>query len=246
MRAVFGLFMAFPIDHDPDDIGAGWLATGLVGLVLGIGWLVFHQTFMQLGGPFVAAGGVLLVHIALTGGRSLRGLAGVARAVTVPPDRSGRGGLPDVAGGPQAVVAVVLIIASGFLIRVDITPAVLVLVPLAGKAAQAVLLGSDDHAVGVQPPSPAQRIGIVVTSVLAMGVAPGMALLVRPVRPSLPVEGVGYVVLGAAALGAAVIAGLLARSWLRARFGEVDANSWHAIGAATEMTALATVALQVS
>ncbi|CAN5190921.1 hypothetical protein BH23ACT9_BH23ACT9_08680 [soil metagenome] len=246
MRAVFGLFTAFPIDSDPADIGAGWLATVLVGLVLGGAWFMVHQIFVRVGGPFVAAGAVLLLHVALTGGRSLRGVAGVSAAITREPDEEGTDGLPGVEGAATAVVVLLLLIASSFLIRVDVAPAVLLMVPLIGKGVQALLLGEDDTGVGVQPPGPGQKVGIAVTTIVGLAAAPALVLLVRPVRLDAPIEGVGYLVLGILALAVTLLVGLLARAWLHARFGSLDADGWHALGAVTELTALAVVATRIS
>lgn len=243
MRAVFSLFTALPIDADPDEIGVGWVGTTVVGLVLGVAWLVFHQAFLRLGGPLVAAGGVLLLHVAVTGGRPWRGIAGVAKAVTATPSDPGSArGLPDVGGAAAAVITLMLLIAFSFLIRVDVAPAVMVLVPLVGKSAQALLLGSGDRGVGLMPPTAAQKVMIAVTTGMALAVPAALAPIVRPVRVDPPVAGLlEYILLGVLAVLVTMAVGMLARAWLRARFGQLDANGWHAVGAVTELTALAVV-----
>jgi cobalamin synthase len=244
MRAAFGLLTALPLHWDPDDVRTAWPWTPLVGLALGVAWLVFHQAFVRLGGPFVAAGGVLLLHLALTGARPLRGLAGVVAAVVDDPGE-GRRALPDVGGAAAAVIALVLLTMSSFLIRVDVAPAVLVVVPLVGRAVQVVLLGPDDD-VGVRPPVTGQRVAVLLGTALALAVPPAMATLVRPIRLDAPVAGAGYALLGAAALVVALAAGWVARAWLRARLGGLDANGWHAVGAVADLAALGVVASRIS
>lgn len=245
MRAAFGLFTALPIDADPDEAEVGWAWTSLVGLALGVAWLVFHQLGIRVGGPFVAAGVVLLLHVAVTGARSLRGLAAVTVELVRPQEPQGPG-RPDVGGAATAVVTLTLLIASSLLIRVEIAPAVLVLVPLVAKSAQALLLRHSDDHIGVVPPTAGQKALIAATTVVAFGAAPLLATLVRPVRLAGPVEGLGYLAVGVVALVVTVLAGLLARAWLHARFGRMDANAWHALGAVTEVVALAAVTSRIS
>ncbi|MGI9018559.1 MAG: hypothetical protein ACR2HR_15900 [Euzebya sp.] len=246
MRASFGLFTAFPLQWDPDEVAGGWAATSLVGLVLGIGWLMFHQSFVRVGGPFVAAGGVLLLHAALTGARPLRGVAAVAQAVTSPSEGEAGRALPDQQGAGTAVVTLLLLVMSSFLIRVDDAPAVLVLIPLVGRTAQALLLGQGDVEVGLPTPTPLARIAILVGCVAGMCVAPLMATLVRPVRVNPPVAGLELVALGVLALAVALAIGWAWRGWLRVRFGSLDANGWHSIGAVADLAALALVVARIS
>lgn len=245
MRAAFGLFTALPIDADPDDAGVGWGWTPVIGLAMGTAWFVFHQLGVRVAGPFVAAGVVLLLHVAVTGARSLRGMAAVVTALTAEEDHQVPG-RPDASGAATAVVTLVLLIASSLLIRVEVAPAVLVMVPLVAKSAQALLLRHADDDIGVVSPTATDKAVIVVTTVLALGAAPLLASLVRPVRVAGPVEGLGYIAIGAIALVITVLVGLVARAWLRARFGRMDANSWHALGAVTEVVALAAITARIS
>jgi cobalamin synthase len=225
-------------------VGPAWGWTPLVGLALGLGWLLFHQAFVRLGGPFVGATGVLLVHVALTGGHPLRGLAALADELTTDPEDTRRG-LPDATGAATAVVTLVLLAMSSFLILLDVAPAALILVPLSGRATQALLLADADTDVGPAPPSTGQRITILFGTILAMGASPLMSMLVRPVRRNAPVAGLDYVILGLVALAVSLLVGALCRSWLRARFGSTDANAWHAMGAIAELTALAVLATRI-
>lgn len=242
MRPVLGLLTALPVQWDPDEVPGAWGWTPAVGLLLGLGWLLFHQAVARLAGPFVAGAGVLAIHLALTGARPLRGIGAVATTLVRLPDDARRRALPDEEGAGQAAVALLLLAMITFLIRMDVAPALLLTVPLAGRAAQVVLLGEGDVEVGVPAPSARQRAVVLVGSVVAMVLAPLLALLVRPIRFGGPVEGIGYVVLGAVALAVAVGVGWLARTWLRARFGPLDADGWHAVGGIADLAALAVVA----
>lgn len=258
MRAAFGLFTSLPIHADPEEPGVGWIATTLVGLVMGIAWLVFHQLFVRLGGPFVAAGGVLLLHVALTGARPMRGMAGVAHALVETEWRDPDGdrwdderrparplALPGTEGAVVAVVTLMLLVAASLLVRIAELPALLVVVPIAAKSAQALLLRAQDVEVGVTGPTAGHKVAIAVLAVAGMLASPLMVEVIRPERLDATIMGLGYVGVGIGALVAAVVVGLGVRAWLLARFGALDADGWHAVGAVTEVTALATAVSQI-
>jgi cobalamin synthase len=239
VRAPFALLTALPLGWDPDEVADGWTWTPLVGLAIGVAWLLFHQAASRLGGPFVAAAGTLLLHQAMTGARPMRGLAGVVTATLEDPDADRARGLPDAQGAATAVVTLVLVAMSGFVILVDTAPAVLVLVPLLGRSAQVLLLGEVDVEVGVAAPSPRQRLLVLVGTAAAFAAPPLLALAVRPER--LDVSALRYLMAGALALLVSLAAAAVARAWLRARFGPMDANGWHAVAAVADLAALAAV-----
>ena len=244
MRAAFGLLTALPLSWDAEDVGGSWQWTPLVGVVIGVAWLVFHQAFIRIGGPFVAAAGTLLVHQALTGARPLRGLAGVVEAVVGAPGEAGPRARPTTTGAATSAVTLVLLVMIAFTIVLDLAPAVLVIVPLVGRMAQVLLLADDDVGVGIPAPSPAQRGLVVAGGLAALAVPPVLATLVRPVR--LDVTVLEYFVAGVGALVGAVIVTAGARAWLRARLGVLGSDGWHALGAVADLTALAVVVNRIT
>jgi cobalamin synthase len=271
MRAAFALFTALPLDADGEQPGVGWVATSLVGLTLGLAWLVFHQLFVRLGGPFVAAGGVLLLHAAVTGARPLRGMAAVAGSLAerdwpyadvqrwaddgpdgdAEADADTHAGparplaLPAVDGAGTAAVTLLLLAAAALLVRLAELPALLVVVPVAAKSAQALLLRAEDDQVGVDAPTAGQKLALLGLACAATLVAPLTVEAIRPERLDATLMGLQYVAVGIAAIVVALLVGMLVRAWLRARFGVLDADRWHAIGAATELAALATVVSRI-
>ena len=244
MREAFGVLTALPHTWDRDDVGPGWPAAVVVGIILGTLWLMVQQILSRVGGPFVAAGGLLLVHVVVLGGRPLRGLAAVSEELTALPDRADEA-RPDTPGADVAVVAVFLVMMSGLATRSADVPAVLFMAPLIGRTVQVVLL-QGCREVALPKPSPLQQMAIVVLTIAAFLLAPLLNTLVRPVRENAPLAGLGYVVAGVVALVVAFVICAAWRGWLRARFGSVDANAWHSIGAVADLSAMAALVGQIS
>ncbi|MEE8602125.1 hypothetical protein [Euzebya tangerina] len=246
MREAFGVLTGLPHEWDHDQIGRGWVWTVAVGVVMGVVWLSVQQVVGRIGGPFVAAGALLLVHVVVLGARPQRGLAAVAEELTEEPDPAVAPSRPDTGGAAAAVVMLVLLMMSGMATFSADVPALLFIAPLIGRSVQVVLLQGCGEDVGLPEPSALQHTAIVALTVAALGLAPVLNTAVRPVRENAQIQGIEYVVAGLIALLVTFVIAIAWRGWLRARFGTVDANAWHSIGAVADLAALLALVGQIN
>ncbi|MEO2104439.1 MAG: hypothetical protein ABGZ36_02235 [Actinomycetota bacterium] len=242
MRAALALFTALPVEWDGDDLDRSWLLAPVVGMLIGLVWFVFHQLTVGLVGPVVAGAFVVAISAALTGSRGFRGLVGLADAMGGAP--AGPGAPPMVGVGALAV-AIVVVVEANLIQRVNLAPAMIVIVPMVARGVQSLLLRAGDDMVGVTPPSPRAKLGIgmILLGLLALPIP--LQSLVRPERLNGPLDVVGYLTLGVAALVGAFVVGGITRAWTMARFGPLDPRGWHAIGLFAEVAALVVVAVRI-
>lgn len=243
MRAALGLFTALPLIWDGREQERAWIAAPLVGLLTGVVWFMVHQLAIRGVGALSAGVVVVAVGSVLTGMRGLRGLYGLASATAS--EHRARAAPPAEGMGAVAVVLVILLEVT-LLQRVNLAPAAIAIVPLVSRTVQTLLLREGDDHVGLSAPTTAIRVWCGVLAVALLTAPIPLAALVHPRRLNGPVEGLEYIPLGLVALAAGLVAGLITRAWVLARFGPLDPRGWHTIGLIAQTAALAAVAVPIA
>lgn len=245
MRPALGLFTALPLGWQGEDLQRAWAWAGAAGLVIGLAWVIFHQALAGVGlGPFAAAAAVLVIDTVFTGARGLRGVAGIAATITgevaVP-------AAPGAGGGGAAAVSALVVLRAALITLLGRGPGLLVLVPLAGRVAQAAIIGpSEAEELQLPAPSTPTRVRLLLTTVplLLAPVPLGYVVIPRTADPA--VAGVGVLTTGLIALAVAIATGRVTLAWARARMGRIDADVWHAAGMSAEIAALIVVVVRAS
>lgn len=213
----------------------------LAGLVVGITWALFFVATNLYLGPFVAAAVVLVADGLLTGGLHLDAFADVVDGVASrrPADEAIR-----IMREPQvgAVGAAGLVLAC--LLRVSLlvlaarAPVALIAVPIAGRAAMALLLALVDARADGSLATAFRRSGPWAT-VTAIGLAAALVLTPALARRN-PVPFAGLICLGVALAVALGYGG-----WWRAKFGALTGDGVGACGFVAETLALVVLGLQL-
>ena len=213
----------------------------LAGLVLGVTWALSYAATNLYLGPFVAAAVVLIADGMMTGGLHLDAFADVVDGVASrrPAEEAVR-----IMREPQvgAVGAAGLILAC--LLRVSLlvlaarAPVTLIAVPIAGRAAMALLLAGtetrQDGSLAMAFHRPGRRPALD-----AVGLAAVLTLAPAAVRTN-PVPFAGLI-----CLGAALVAALGYGWWWRGRFGALTGDGVGACGFVAETLALIVLGLQL-
>ena len=225
--------------HAPRASSVRWFP--VAGLVLGLAWAASHTAVTLMLDPFVAAAVVLIVDAVLTGGLHLDAIADVADGVASrrPADQAVRV-MREPATGAVGAGALVLIclLRLSVLARFGGQALTLIAVPVAGRAAMALVLAlvearADGSLARAFQPAPvavtAQAVGLAVV----MAMAPAL----WPDNPA-PVAGLVSLV---CALGAATVYAF----WWRSRFGPLTGDGAGAGGMLAETMALFVLAVQL-
>jgi adenosylcobinamide-GDP ribazoletransferase len=228
-----------PAADPPPPSSVRWFP--LAGLVIGVTWALFLGATNLYLGPFVAAVVVLIADGLLTGGLHLDAFADVVDGVASrrPADEAIRiMREPQVGAVGSSGLVLACLLRASLLVLAARAPVTLIAVPIAGRAAMALLLASVDaredgslarafHRPGRRPVL--EAFGIAVVLVLTPALA-----RTNPV----PFAGlVGLAVALAAALGYGW--------WWRTRFGELTGDGVGTCGFIAETLALVALGLQL-
>jgi adenosylcobinamide-GDP ribazoletransferase len=228
-----------PAAGPPDPSSVRWFP--LAGLVIGLTWTLFFLATNLYLGPFVAAAVVLIADSLLTGGLHVDGFADVVDGVA---SRRPAAEAIRVMREPQvgAVGAAALVLAC--LLRVSLlviaarAPVTLIAVPIAGRAAMALLLARVDVREDGSLAMAFRRSGRWRT-IEALALAAVLVLIPALARRN-PVPFAGL-----ACLGMALVTALAYGRWWRAKFGALSGDGVGACGFIAETLALVVLGLQL-
>lgn len=229
------------------------------GFVVGLGWTVSYAVANSQVGPFVAAAVVLVVDALLTGGLHLDALADVADGLASrrPPDEAIAIMRQPVVGAiGAAALVLVCVLRVSILVLAARAPEMLVVVPVAGRAAMALLLSRCEIRPGPSPPSasastsagaPASPGSLAAafgrpdwrTTGITIGFA--VLLVLTPALSSANPVRLG----GLACLAVALVTAAWYARWWRGRFGELTGDGVGAGGLVAETLALLVLGLQL-
>ncbi|MGH8887254.1 MAG: adenosylcobinamide-GDP ribazoletransferase [Egibacteraceae bacterium] len=213
----------------------------LAGLVVGVTWALFFVTTNLYLGPFAAAAVVLIADGLLTGALHLDAFADVVDGVASrrPADEAIRiMREPQVGAVGAGGLVLACLLRASLLVLAARAPVTLIAVPIAGRAAMALLLAQvDARADGSL--AMAFRYSELRPTLEAIGLA--VALVLTPAlawHNPAPFAGL-------ASLGVALVATLGYGRWWRARFGGLTGDGVGACGFVAETLALVVLALQL-
>ncbi|MGH8896669.1 MAG: adenosylcobinamide-GDP ribazoletransferase [Egibacteraceae bacterium] len=213
----------------------------LAGLVVGATWALFFVTTNLYLGPFAAAAVVLIADGLLTGALHLDAFADVIDGVASrrPADEAIRiMREPQVGAVGSAGLVLVCLLRASLLVLAASAPVTLIAVPIAGRAAMALLLARvDARADGSL--ATAFRYAELRPTLEAIGLAVALVL-----TPALAMHNPAPFA-GLASLGVALMAALGYGRWWRARFGALTGDGVGACGFVAETLALVVLALQL-
>jgi adenosylcobinamide-GDP ribazoletransferase len=240
MREALAFLTVLPVGARSRPPGrAGLFAFPLVGLALGGLWALVAWAGSRLWGPWPAAAAVILVDLGVTGALHLDAVADLADgwASRRPPEEA----LaimrdPSIGAVGAAALAATLLVRWSFIAALATGHRwpLLVVAPIAGRAAMVWVLARSDRAAGIGGTS-------LALPLLAAGrrVAPAALLLAAVASAATAgLRGVGALLVGiAAAEGGA--------RWARRRFGGVAGDIVGAVGVAGEILALAVLSAHI-
>lgn len=240
MRAALSFLTVLPVGRAPVLIDRGTLlAFPLVGMIVGLCWWLTAVVGLWAWQPLVAATLVLAVDVLVSGGLHVDGVADVADAVASGRDRESVGEVladPRVGGiGAAALITTFLLRLATISLLVTIRePALLVVVPIVGRAGMVVALAA-------MPRTEGSLASDFVAH--ARGPIAGAVTLVSVALAST----IGAVGAGAVRASVASVAGLAAAAlmavWWRHRYGFASGDGVGTSGVAAETVTLLTLAV---
>lgn len=213
----------------------------LAGLVVGVTWALSYATTNRYLGPFVAAVVVLIADALLTGGLHLDAFADVADGVASrrPADEAIRiMREPQVGAVGAAGLVLACLLRASVLVLAARAPVALIAVPIAGRAAMALLLARtgarEDGSLAMAFHRPGRRPVLEATGL-------AVALVLTPALVGTnPVPFAGLI-----GLGVALATALGYGRWWRAKFGALTGDGIGACGLIAETLALVALGLQL-
>jgi adenosylcobinamide-GDP ribazoletransferase len=234
MRDALGFLTTLPVpprEGPPRPGSVRWFP--LVGLVVGLAWAVAYAAVNLRLGPFVAAAVTLVVDAVVTGGLHLDATADVAdgTASRKPADEAVRiMREPGIGALGAAALVLVCLVRVSVLTQFSFRAVSLIAVPVAGRAAMALILAL----VPARPDgslASAFQAGRAAT-VQAIGLA-AVLVLIQALAPDNPLPFAGLAVLAVALVTAAGYA-----LWWRVRFGLLTGDGAGAGGMMAETIGL--------
>lgn len=228
-----------PADGPPASSSVRWFP--FAGLVVGATWALFFVATNLYLGPFAAASVVLIADGLLTGGLHLDAFADVVDGVASrrPADEAIRiMREPQVGAIGAAGLVLACLLRASLLVLAARAPVTLIAVPVAGRAAMALLLARVDARTDGSLAAAFQRPGRL-PALEAIGLAIALVLTPALVR-SNPVPFAGLV-----SLGVTLAAALGYGRWWRAKFGGLTGDGVGACGFVAETLALVVLGLQL-
>lgn len=238
MRDALGFLTVLPFGREGPPTRWGLLAFPLIGALLGGAWALTAWSIDPLTGPLVAAAGVLVVDLLLTGGLHLDAVADVADAVgSRTRGDAAREILADPAIGAIGAAGLGSVLLLRFAVLAAViphAPVALLGAPAAGRAAMVWATGRMPHGPGSlgSPLHTAASRPVAMVAAVTAGAIGGLAA--------------GSVTTGVATLALVVITASGASAWWRRRYGFPSGDAIGATGSAAETLVLVVLAIQVS